>query len=187
MLSGWSAGFRPSLAMTTAVTSPASSGARRSTGGRGLFRSRSSRWQVTAISGLVIVILAVASLLVVSDRSARTEIRATDVSLASAQRQLAGLRSQLTHVERNLAGARAWRAGVTRSFERAQATLSSTESALAQAQANVYSQGVDIGKLDACVSVVEQALNQISVGQTSGGLATLRASSSSCSALTETA
>jgi septal ring factor EnvC (AmiA/AmiB activator) len=140
---------------------------------------------MTATFGLVAVVLAVASLLVVSDRSARTEIRSADVSLASAQHQLAGVRSQLSIVERHLAGARAWRAGVTHSFDSAQSTLASTESALSQAQANVHSQGVDIGKLDACVGAVEQALNQISVGQTSGGLATLRASSSSCAALTE--
>jgi multidrug resistance efflux pump len=132
---------------------------------------------------LVAVVLVAGSLLVVSDRSARTEIRTADVSLASAQRQLAGLRSQLTQVERHLAGARAWRAGITGAFDSAQATLSSTQSALSQAQANVHSQGVDIGRLDTCVGAVEQALNQIAVGQTSGGLATLRTSSSSCSAL----
>ncbi len=70
------------------------------------------------------------------------------------------------------------------SFDAAQASLASTPVGTGlQAQANVHSQGVDIGKLDDCVGAVEQALNQIAVGQTAGGLATLRASSSSCSAL----
>jgi hypothetical protein len=82
-----------------------------------------------------------------------------------------------------LAAARTWHAGVTSSFDAASSTLSATQSALSEAQANVHSQGVDVGKLDACVSAVEQALNQIAVGQTAGGLATLRASSLSCAAL----
>jgi chromosome segregation ATPase len=139
---------------------------------------------MVATVGLVAVVLAVGSLVVVSDRSARTEIRTTDMSLAPAQHRLAGLRRQLGHAEHQWAGARAWHAGVTRSFDAASSTLSSTQAALAQAQANVHSQGVDLGKLDACVSAVEQALNQIAVGQTAGGLATLRGSSLSCAALT---
>ena len=42
---------------------------------------------------------------------------------------------------------------------------------------------VDLGMLDTCLSSVEQALNQLAVGQTAGGLASLRASSGSCTAL----
>jgi hypothetical protein len=105
------------------------------------------------------------------------------MSLATAGHRLSGLRAELTRAEEEDAGARARRAAVTRSFDAAQASLASTQAALSRAQQGMESEGVDLGKLDSCLSGVEEALNQIAVGQTGGGLASLRASSSSCSAL----
>jgi hypothetical protein len=174
--------------MTTAVTSPAGSGARAPDAGRGLlgFPSRRRRLRlVTAVVG--VVVLVTGCLLLVSDLRARTEIGTAGVSLTSAGRQLAGLRTDLARAEQRLAGARARRAVVTQSFDAAQSTLSATQKSLARDEAGIHTQGVDVGELDSCLSAVEQALNQIAVGQTAGGLASLRASSSSCSALNETA
>jgi uncharacterized protein YukE len=134
------------------------------------------------VAVVALVVLA-GSFLVTSDVSARSGIRTDAQSLASADHRLAGVGNQLAAAQRRLAGARTWQATVTRTFDAAQSTLSSTQTELAQAQAGIHSQGVDVGKLDACLSGVEQALNQIAVGQTSGGLASLKASSSSCAAL----
>jgi len=132
------------------------------------------------------VALGTGCLLAATDLQARSAIRTTDVSLASADRQLSGLRTELARAEQRLAGARARRGDVTRSFDAAQSTLSTTQKTLAGDEAGIHSQGVDLGVLDSCLSGVEQALNQIAVGQTAGGLASLRASSSSCSALNGT-
>jgi hypothetical protein len=54
---------------------------------------------------------------------------------------------------------------------------------MAKDDAGIYLQGIDLGQLDSCLSGVQQALNQLAVGQKAGGLASLRASSSSCAAL----
>ncbi len=171
--------------MTTAVTSPAGSGARVSKADRRLpgagFRSR--RWRRAVAAAAAVTALVSGCLLVTSDIKARAEIRTTDLSLATVAPRLNAIRAALGRDERRLAAAEARRAAVTRSFDAAQSTLSATQAGLARAQAGIRSQGVDLGVLDTCLSGVEEALNQIAVGQTSGGLASLRASSSSCSTL----
>jgi septal ring factor EnvC (AmiA/AmiB activator) len=171
--------------MTTAVTSPAGSGARASGPGRSLLRFPSRRWRVTIAASAAALALATGCLLVVSDVRARTEIRTTDVSLATVDHQLNGVRSELARARRRLAAAESRAAPVTRSFDAAQSTLAATQKSLSAAVAGVHSQGVDLGALNRCLSGVEQALNQISVGQTSAGLATLRTTSSFCAALDE--
>jgi len=175
--------------MTTAVTSPAGPGARSPGAGRRLLGlgSGSRRWRPAIAALLAVTVLAAGSLLVLSDVRARAEIRTTEVSMTSAAGRLSAIEGNLARVEERLTGARARRAAAVRSFDRAQATLSATQASLARAQAGVRSEGVDLGVLDTCVGGVEEALNQIAVGQTSGGLASLRAASSSCSALDPTA
>ncbi len=171
--------------MTTAVTSPAGRGARGSDAGRRLLRIpfRSRRRRRAATVTLAVAALVTGCLLVATDLQARTAIRTADASLASADRQLSGLQAELKSAQQRLAGADARRAVVTQSFDATESTLSATEKSLARNQAGIHSEGVDLGDLDSCLSAVEQALNQIAVGQTAGGLASLRASSSSCSAL----
>jgi septal ring factor EnvC (AmiA/AmiB activator) len=171
--------------MTTAVTSPAGPGARTSDGGRELSRFPFRWWPGRLLTSAAVAVLLVlaGSFLVVNDLSARTGIRTAAQSLAAADQRLAGLRRELAAAEQRLAGARKWQVAVTRTFDATQSTLASTQAELAQAQAGIHSQGVDVGRLDACLSGVEQALNQIAVGQTSGGLATMKASSSACATL----
>jgi septal ring factor EnvC (AmiA/AmiB activator) len=175
----------PNVAMTTAVTSPAGSGARASGPGRGLLRFPSRRWRVATGAAVLAVALATGCLLVVSDVQARTEIRTTEVSLATVDQRLSGVQSELARARRRLAAADSGAATVTGSFDAAQSTLATTRKSLSAAEAGIHSQGVDLGVLNSCLSGVEEALNQISVGQTSAGLATLRAAASSCAALDE--
>ena len=171
--------------MTTAVTSPAGPGARTSDAGRELSRlpPRRSPWRLVATVAAVVLAVVAGSFLVANDLSARSGIRAAAQSAASADHRLAQARRELAAAQRRLAGAQSWQAALTRTFDATQSTLSTTQAELAEAQAGLHSQGVDIGALDACLSGVEQALNQIAVGQTAGGLASLKASSSSCATL----
>jgi hypothetical protein len=177
-------GICPSIAMTTVVTSPPSSGTRppererRLPGFGPLGRRRRA-----AIGGVAVGLLAVASLLVTNDLRGRAEIRSDSASLMSTNRQLGHLRGQLAVIERRLATVRSGRQMATRSFDAVQSTLSATQATLSRDQAGIHSEGLDLGALDTCVSDVEQALNQFAVGQTSGGVLSLRASSTACSAL----
>jgi chromosome segregation ATPase len=132
---------------------------------------------------VAVTALAAGCLLVASDLQARTEMGTVEVSTASVDHQLNGLRAELARADGRLAGARSRRTAVTRSFDAAQTALSTTQATLAKDQAGIQSQGIDLGVLDSCLSAVEEALNQIAVGQTAGGLASLQASSASCSAL----
>ncbi len=134
---------------------------------------------------VVVIALASGCLLAVTDLHARAEIRSADVSLTSAVHQLSGVRTELARAEKRLAGVWSARQALTRSFDTAQSTLSATQATLSKDEAGTHAQGVDLGELDTCLGAVEQALNQLAVGQTAGGLASLRASSSSCSALNE--
>jgi hypothetical protein len=134
---------------------------------------------------MAVLALASGALLVVTDLQGRAQIRTDDVSLTSAVHQLTVVRGALTGAEHRLALARSGRRAVTRSFDTVQSSLSATQSALAHDEAGIFSQGVDLGELDTCLATVEQALNQLAVGQTAGGLASLRASSSSCAVLNE--
>jgi hypothetical protein len=174
--------------MTTAVTYPAGHGsgpAAETVRARAGDRSRAG-WRPGRLGAVVVVAVVIGGVLVASDLQARSEIRAADVSVASAAHRLSGLPVALSGAEQRLAVARAGRASVTRSFDAVQSSLSATQAALSQDQTGIHSQGVDLGKLDICLSSVEQALNQLAVGQTAGGLASLRASSGSCAALDET-
>jgi hypothetical protein len=127
--------------------------------------------------------LALGSALAVNIARTQAETRASHVSLATAVEQLRGARAGLARAEQRLAAARADDGSVTRAFDAAQAALSSTQATMAKDDAGIYLQGIDLGQLDSCLSGVQQALNQLAVGQKAGGLASLRASSSSCAAL----
>jgi len=130
--------------------------------------------------GLALLLIA---LLVGTDLRARAEISTNDVSLAAAVHQLDGLRAELAGAEHRLGVARARTTALTRSFDAAESSLSTTQATLGRDQAGIDTQGIDLGLLDSCMSSVEQALNQLSVGETAGGLTSLRASSSSCAAI----
>ena len=172
--------------MTTVVTSPAGSGARPAETERRLPRlpSRGRRRVLTA-AGLVVIVLATGTLEVTTDLQARAQIRTADISLTSAVHQLGVVRGTLTRTEQRLGRARTGRQAVTRSFDRAQSTLAAAQAALSRDEAGIHTQGVDLGELDTCLGTVEQALNQLAVGQRASGLASLRASSSSCAVLDE--
>jgi septal ring factor EnvC (AmiA/AmiB activator) len=60
--------------------------------------------------------------------------------------------------------------------------LASVEAQLASTESNVFANGVSINNLNACLSGVEQALNQISLNDQQGAAATLNGVAASCRA-----
>ena len=105
---------------------------------------------------------------------------ATHASQQQADRRLLIVRHELRDTTRHLAVVRttlgatneaSTAAGATLAAETAR--LSALDSTLARAQADVWSQGVSIADLDACLSGVEQALNQISLSDAAGAGRTL--------------
>ena len=85
-------------------------------------------------------------------------------STATTTRRLRWLR---LHALSDAAAAEAFELGIDSS------QLSGLDDRLALSQSNVLSQGVRISDLDACLSGVEQALNQISLGNSAGAGSTL--------------
>jgi hypothetical protein len=132
---------------------------------------------------LAVTSLALGGALVVVHHRSQAETGAARVSLDTALHRLQGARADLSLAQQRLAAARRRGDGVTRSFAAAQAALSSTQARLATDDAGLYFDGVDLGQLDSCLGAVEQALNQLAVGQMAGGLASLRSSSPSCASL----
>jgi hypothetical protein len=171
--------------MTTAVTSPAGSGARASEDGTAVPGRRAGRrrWRRAVHGGLVLLAVTAGCVVAGTDLSARSATHSAQVSLAAVTGRLGAVRRELAASRIHLAAAQAGNRAATRSFDNAQSTLSATQAALARDQAGITTDGVDLGTLDSCLAAVEQALNQLAVGQTAGGLASLRASSASCSIL----
>jgi len=65
----------------------------------------------------------------------------------------------------------------------AEASLSNTQTGLSDAEKSVASQGLDIAVLNTCLGGVEQALNEIAVGDDNGAVTSISAVSESCQTL----
>ena len=135
---------------------------------------------------VVTVLLAVAAVLVVlDDFGARDASAAARATLSSSTARLSQLRTELARAERRLDGARRAERAVVGEFDADEAALSSAQATLVRDEAGIHRGGVDVGQLDRCLDDVEQAVNQMAVGQNAGGLASLQASSSACAVLDE--
>lgn len=100
--------------------------------------------------------------------SGRTTLKRTDALLSSARAKLAAVETQSAEAEQALTGV--------------DGQLAAAQADLARAQADVVDQGVSISALDTCLAGVEQALNQISLGDPSGAAATLQGVGAACQA-----
>jgi hypothetical protein len=98
----------------------------------------------------------------------RTTLQRAEVRLDAVRDQLAAAKVQSTA------------AGITLAGESSE--LAKDEAALARAQIDVVANGVNISALDACLSGVEQTLNQIAVGDIGGASSTLGAVEGTCKA-----
>ncbi len=96
----------------------------------------------------------------------RAELRRTIQQIATSRAALAKVGHQSTAAGQTL--------------ETETARLGADQQQLSAAEANIHNNGVSISDLDTCLSGVEKALNQISLGNTSGAAGTLNGVSASC-------
>jgi hypothetical protein len=142
--------------------------------GEGHGRSRRRLLAVYAIGALLLVSSVVAACWLhaqlgrtnASLTSTRLELRRAIERVATARAELATVSTQ-SEV-----------AGRTLGTESAQ--LAADQQQLTAAEANVHAKGVSIADLDTCLSGVERALNQISLGNQSAAATTLSSVSTSC-------
>ncbi len=128
---------------------------------------------------VAIVVLAVSVTVGVTSRA---HLQRTDA-------QLAAVRTRLHQTVRRARTAEAGLTAVTGQATSAAdllasetAQLASVQSQLAATEANVFANGVSINNLDTCLSGVEQALNQISLGDQPDAATTLDGVAASCRA-----
>ncbi len=113
---------------------------------------------------------------------ARAQLRGTDTQVAAVQGRLQGTleRARRAQADLTLVTAQSTAAAGTLATETSQ--LAAVETQLASTEANVYANGISIDNLDACLAGVEQALNQISLGDQHGAAVSLDGVAASCRA-----
>jgi len=143
-------------------------------------RRRRTRLTRTAVIVCSLLVLVAAVSLILTDVRGRAELRQTQVDLSHASRTLSSVRSELATTERQLTSARIESAAVASFLTNTNASLSSTQKSITTDESGLFYQGVNLNALNGCLSGVEQALNQLSVGEASGALASLGSVSSDC-------
>lgn len=128
----------------------------------------------------LLVLLAAFVFTAENDLRSRSDLRSSSSQLARASRDLASVRVRLAHAEKQLRSAKIENAAAGSSLSATQASLDATRKSLEGAQAGLYYQGYNLSTLDKCLSGVEQALNQLAVGQAPGALSSLNSVSASC-------
>jgi type II secretory pathway component PulM len=111
---------------------------------------------------------------------ANRQLTRTDASLASIRGQLRQTTAQVATARSQLATAVAHSEADEGTLRTETAQLAADQGQLAKVQDDVQAKGVSIGQLDLCLSGVEQALNQIAVGDQPGAAATLNGVSANC-------
>ena len=109
-------------------------------------------------------------------RQARSELHATRFQVARTLRTLSSVESNLLRTSGQRTVLQNELRTTTQELAAAQANLSSTQAGLSSADTSLVSQGIDIAVLNACLAGVEQALNQIAVGDNSGAVSSIRPS-----------
>jgi hypothetical protein len=124
-----------------------------------------------------LALLTAATVVAVNSRAhldrTRSSLDATRAELHHTLAQVAGARNVLAAADAHSEAAAHTLAGLS-------AQLSTDQAHLAQAQINQYSKGVSISELDTCLAGVEQALNQIALGNQSGAATTLDGVAANC-------
>ncbi len=137
------------------------------------------RWRVVLAYGAGSLLLVAA--VVVSVLSHNT-LQRTDTSIAEMHAQLQRTAVQIAHARTRLAQARQEAGTAAASLASASDELGKAQAALASMQSNINVDGVNIANLDACLSGVNQALNEVSLGDQSGASALLDQYAGDCQA-----
>ena len=104
----------------------------------------------------------------------------SDSKLASTASARDTLQVTVKFLTWELASANADLASTQKSLASASSTLASTQSSLANANTSLFFEGTTVTDLNRCLAGVEQALNQIAVGNQSGAVKSVSAVASSC-------
>ena len=104
----------------------------------------------------------------------------SDAKLASTTSARDTLQVTIKLLTWELSSANASLANTQKSLADASGSLASTQSSLANANANLFFEGTTVTALNQCLAGVEQALNQIAVGNQSGAVKSVSAVASSC-------
>ncbi|HTZ09769.1 MAG TPA: glycoside hydrolase family 43 protein [Acidimicrobiales bacterium] len=129
--------------------------------------------------GAVVLVLGVAAG-VADDLHLRAQLDRAQTSLAGSRSSLASTLHRLASVQTRLASSASEQQTLHVALEIVAFELSGAQSNLAHADAGLSSSDAHIGALDVCLGGVERALNQISVGDQSGAVASISGVSSSC-------
>ncbi len=141
-------------------------------------------WAVAAAVALALVLTGI-----ISDLQVRSDLRQARASLASTRAHLTVVLANLSAVEATLARTSAQRSDLQAALARtsqqlagAEDSLAGTKQQLSGAQLGLLADGVNTVALNTCLAGVEQALNQVAVGNTSGAAFSISLVASSCQA-----
>jgi septal ring factor EnvC (AmiA/AmiB activator) len=129
---------------------------------------------------LLLVIVAVASVLVVTDLRGRAEGAVTTRALASTKALQQQRARDLLDTQQQIGSTAAEVQRLGTSISKTQASLATSSASFSSTERSLFFGGFDISALNSCLSGVTQALDQVAVGQTKGALASLRAVSTTC-------
>ena len=130
---------------------------------------------------MVLVVLAAG---VAMGASSRAQLHRTDAELTAVRARLHQTVGRARQAESRLAAVTAQATSAAHLLSTETAQLASVQSQLASTEANVFANGVSINNLDTCLSGVEQALNEISLGDQHDAATTLNGVAASCRAAT---
>ncbi len=126
----------------------------------------------------VVVVALVAALAV--GAASRAHLHRTDTQLTAMRARLHQTVGRAKVAEARLAAVTGQATSAARVLTAETDQLTSVQSQLASTEANVFANGVSISDLDTCLAGVEQALNQISLGDQHGAATTLNGVAASC-------
>ncbi|MFZ0250174.1 MAG: hypothetical protein WAL61_09530 [Acidimicrobiales bacterium] len=132
--------------------------------------------------GAAVLLLAVLGALTHDQVLARARYDRAHASLGVTQRRAHTVSTQLQEVARDLRDLKTQVGSDTTALNQDSAQLLGAQTSLSAAQAHVTQQASLIGSLQACLVGVEQALNELAVGNQAGAIAALNAVSTSCTA-----
>jgi len=135
------------------------------------------RWRLPLLYALALALL-VTVLFVAVDTRAR--IHRTDTDLTSVRAQLRQTIGRAHRAQAGLVTVTAQSSAAASTLATETSELAAAEAQLESAEANVFTNGVSINSLDACLAGVEQALNQISLNDQSGAATTLDGVAAAC-------
>ncbi len=141
--------------------------------------ARSARRTVRRTAPVVGVLLA-ALAAVVLGVVLHASLQGTDTSLAGARVELHQALQHLATTRADLHTTESTDAAVGRTLAAESDQLSSDQAVLAQTDATVFAKGFDIAAFDSCLAGVEQALNQIAVGDSGGAASALTSVGADC-------